>query len=909
MANNGNDGNEKDKDKFSGLDSRIEEIRNKLSDENNSGDDYGEVDNSIIDGQVGLDDLIEQMEQASENSVTADQTIEEQNEIKKKVKQEMFVTAGFGKNVIQKSVEVVMHESMMPYSEHVILDRALPRVEDGLKPVQRRILYSMLELGVTPDKPYRKSARIVGDCMGKYHPHGDTAIYEAMVRMAQPFSMGETLVDGHGNFGSEDGDDAAAMRYTEARMTPLAMEMLRDLEKDTVHWSYNFDDSLKEPDMLPSRFPNLLVNGATGIAVGLATNIPTHNLSEVISGVVAYIDNPNITLKEMMKYIKGPDFPTGGTIVAGEELKNAYETGKGKIIVRAKAYIETGDKDKKSIVITEFPYGTKKASVLAKLNDLRETKKEQLDGITEIIDESDKSGTRAVIKLRKDVDPVKILENLYKYSELQINYGINMVVIADGRPQQLGLLPIVKYYVDYQQGIIVRRTKFELDQAKERAHILEGLVIAVRNIDEVVKIIKTSANTSEAKRRLMERFKLSDRQAQAILDLRLARLTSLEVFKLEQELKELKELIEKLTKILASPKLQLETVKSELLEIRKRFKVERASVIIKDMGEFVVPTEDDSRPIEDVVVGITKANTVKLHSLKHFNSCTKEFNEKCTDSDIYTKIIQTTSAKQLMFFTNLGNAFKLTAGDIPELKMKERGIEFRQIFKEAVGGEYPVAVFEMPDAENAEECAKNLIFFSKAGMIKKTAWSEYFLLKNYFQATKFKDDDYLVDVQRENTDPKSTILFVTKMGVGLNAFTDDIPLQGRISGGVKGIMLADGDEVVLSSQVMPNNRVAIITNKGYAKKIKLAEVEPMARYRKGVRVMDISASNNGTEVAFASVVDRPYTIVIEDSEGARGSYSTDSLDNQSRTTSGKSLVRAKAGIDVKDISIFVNWVM
>ena len=866
------------------------------------------------------------MEQVSEQSVTTDQSIEEQAELKKKLKQEMFVTAGFGKNVIQKSVDVVMHESMMPYSEHVILDRALPRVEDGLKPVQRRILYDMLELGITPDKPFRKSARIVGDCLGKYHPHGDTSVYDAMVRMAQPFSMGQILVEGHGNFGSEDGDDAAAMRYTEARLAPLAMEMLRDLEKDTVRWSYNFDDTLKEPDMLPSRFPNLLVNGATGIAVGLATNIPPHNLNEVISGVVAYIDNPNIKLKEMMKYIKGPDFPMGGVIIAGEELANAYETGKGKISIRAKAYIETRDKDKKSIVITEFPYGVKKASLLTKLIDLRETKKEQLDGIAEIVDESDKTGTRAVIKVKKDADPEKLLENLYKLTELQVSYGINMVVIADGRPQQLGLMQIIKYYVDYQQGIIVRRTKYDLDQAmehrhdvvirrtqydlrkaQERAHILEGLVIAVKNIDEVVKIIKTSANTPEAKRRLMERFKLSDRQAQAILDLRLARLTHLEVYKLEQELKELKELIEKLTKILNSPKLQLETVKSELLEIKKRFKVERASIIIKDLGEFVIPTEDDSKPIEEVVVGITKAGTVKLHTLKHFNMSGKEFSEKTTDSDIYRKLIQTNTSKTLMFFTNLGNAFKLTAGDIPEHKMKDRGIEFNVMFKEAVAGEFPVAVFEMPDAENAEECAKNLLFFSKAGMIKKTAWSEYFLLKNYFQATKFKDDDYLVDVQSENTNPKCTILFVTKLGMALNAFTDDIPLQGRISGGVKGIMLADGDEVILSSQVMPNNRIAVITDKGYAKKVKLAEIEPMARYRKGVRIMDLSASNNGNACVFSAVIDKPFTIVIEAKNGDRGGYNTESLDNQSRTTSGKSLVRAKAGIDVKSVDVFVNW--
>ncbi len=905
MDNNGNDNKNNGKGTRSVNDSRLDEIKQNMGYKAGAGDDEA---GSIIDGQVGFDDFMAKVEQTSEIESSGDLSIEQKAELKKKIKQEMLVTAGLGKNILQKSVDVVMHESMMPYSEHVILDRALPRVEDGLKPVQRRILYTMLELGITPDKPFRKSARIVGDCLGKYHPHGDTSVYDAMVRMAQSFNMGRILVDGHGNFGSDDGDGAAAMRYTEARLAPLAMEMLRDLEKDTVHWSFNFDDTLKEPDMLPSRYPNLLVNGATGIAVGLATNIPTHNLNEVISGVVAYIDNPKITLKEMMKHIKGPDFPTGGYVVGGEELVNAYETGRGKVTLRAKAYIETGDRDRKSIVITEFPYGVKKASLLSKLLDLRETKKEQLEGIAEILDESDRNGTRAVIRVKKDVKPEKLLENLYKYSELQVNFGINMVVIADGRPQQLGLLPIIKYYVDYQQQIIYRRTKYELDQAKERAHILEGLVIAVRNIDEVVKIIKTSANTSEAKKRLMERFVLSERQAQAILDLRLARLTSLEVFKLEQELADLKILIDKLTKILNSPKLQLETVKSELLEIRKRFKTERRSIILSSLDEYELPTAESLQTVENVVIGITKDGAIKSHNSKYFASATKEFSERTASCEIYKKLLPTATNKTLMFFSNLGNAFKISAGDIPEMKWKDKGLAFAKMFKEVMVGEYPVAVFEMPEQEDENALKQNLIFFSKLGMIKKTAWSEYFLLKNYFQATKFKDDDYLVDVVPENLDPKGTILFVTKNGMALNAFTDDIPLQGRISGGVKGIMLSDGDEVVLSEQVMPNYRIAVITNKGYAKKVKLAEIEPMARYRKGVKIMDLTATNNGNEVVFASTIDKPYTIAIEDIDGNKAGYSTDSLDNQNRTTSGKSLVRAKTGIDVKSVDIFLNWV-
>ena len=439
-----------------------------------------------------------------------------------------------GSKLITKPMELVMHESMMPYAEHVILDRALPRVEDGLKPVQRRILYSMYEQGNTPDKPTRKSARIVGDCMGRYHPHGDYSIYDAMVRMAQDFSMNAPLIIGQGNFGNIDGDSAAAMRYTEAKLSPAALELLRDIDKDTVRWSRNFDDTTKEPDMLPGRFPNLLVNGATGIAVGLATNIPPHNFGEVIEGTIAFIENKNISLSNMMKIIKGPDFPTGGYVIPGEGLKQAYETGKGKIILRAKMHIEVANGDRKNIVITEIPYGVNKADMLIKIGALKDEKKDLFQGISEIVDESDKEGMRAVIKLRKDCDVKKMIAALLKYSQLQVSYGINMVAIADGKPQQMGLLDIIAYYVNYQRDVILRRSKFELNEAKEREHILKGLVIAVQNIDEVIKIIKNASSTSDAKTKLREAFDLSDKQAQAILDLRLARITKLEVNKLVQ---------------------------------------------------------------------------------------------------------------------------------------------------------------------------------------------------------------------------------------------------------------------------------------------------------------------------------------------------------------------------------------
>ena len=436
-------------------------------------------------------------------------------------------------------LEKVLHSSMLPYAEFVILDRALPRVEDGLKPVQRRILYTMNEMGLTPDKPHKKSARIVGDCMGKYHPHGDSSVYDAMVRMAQTFNMGKTLVNGHGNFGSVDGDPAAAMRYTEARLEALALELLRDIDKETVSFSLNFDDSLKEPDVLPGRFPNLLVNGSSGIAVGLATNIPTHNLEEVINGVVAYIDNPAISLEEMMQYIPSPDFPTGGIIIANE-LIQAYKTGRGKISIRAKIAIEKTDSGKINLVITELPYQVNKAQLLQKIAILREEKKDELANIYDIADESDRQGMRAVIRLKKEANIDAILKVLYKYTDLEVTFGINMVVIAEGKPQQLGLMEIIRHYVKYQQQIVLKRTLFDLKQAEQRCHILEGLIIAVQNIDEVIAIIKKAESTSDAREKLMERFSISVEQAQAILDLRLARLTKLEIFKLEQELKELK---------------------------------------------------------------------------------------------------------------------------------------------------------------------------------------------------------------------------------------------------------------------------------------------------------------------------------------------------------------------------------
>lgn len=470
--------------------------------------------------------------------------------------------------LFEMSVEEVMHTSMMPYSEYVILDRAIPRVEDGLKPVQRRILYAMYELGNTPDKPHKKSARIVGECLGKFHPHGDTSVYDAMVRMAQPFNMREVLIDGHGNFGSIDGDGAAAMRYTEARLNPLAMEILKDLEKDTVPWQWNFDDTMKEPVLLPCRFPNLLVNGANGIAVGFSTNIPTHNIGEIIDGAVAVVDNPKIKLDELMKIVPGPDFSTGGIIIAGDDLVQAYSTGKGKITLRARIHIEDGEYEKKNIVISELPYQVEKADLLQKILQLREAKKDILGGISDIVDESDRNGMRAVIKVRKDADAQKIVNYLLAHTKLETNFNINMVAIAEGKPKQLGLVEMLVHYVNFQRDVLIKRCNFDLKQAKIRAEIVEGLLIAINNIDEIIKIIKTSKSAAIASERMRQRFGLTERQAQAILEMKLRRLTGLEEDALKAELAELKKTIEELTAILNSKRLQNNKIKSDLLDVK-----------------------------------------------------------------------------------------------------------------------------------------------------------------------------------------------------------------------------------------------------------------------------------------------------------------------------------------------------
>lgn len=792
-------------------------------------------------------------------------------------------------HIITKSMEDVMHESMLPYSEYVILDRALPRVEDGLKPVQRRILYTMHELGIRHDTPYRKCARIVGDCLGKYHPHGDTSVYGALVRLAQPFNMNAPLVDGQGNFGSVDGDGAAAMRYTEARLTALSLELLRDLEKDTVRWSCNFDDTLKEPDMLPGRFPNLLVNGASGIAVGLATNIPPHNLAETIDGVCAFIDKPTISLKEMMKIIKGPDFPTGGYVIGIDELTKAYETGKGKVTLRAKLHIESDDNDKKLIVIDDLPYQVNKAALLESILKLKEEKKGPLMFIQDITDESDRNGMRAVIKVKKDGDIDAILELLYKGTNLSTSFGINMVAIANGKPQQMGLIDIIAYYVDYQRDIIVRRTKFDLETAKKREHILEGLVIAVENIDEVVKIIKNSSSTTDARERLRKRFNLSEVQAQAILDLRLARLTHLEVFKLEQELREVRALIAKLQAILGSRKLQMETIKTEMQQIKRTYKEARKTEVLGALENYEVPDESVAKPVEEIVITVNALGHLKKMPVKSFNLATKDFTDNSTKKEICSSIVKTDTEHRVYCFTDRGNCYKLDIESIPDGKWRDNGAPIDKIFKDAQEGER--VLYMLPIEETLP--GGSLLFYTRMGMVKRSDWKEFGVVKSAFQVCKVNDGDTIIGI--EQYVEGSTLMFVTASGMCLNADMSDIPLQGRIAAGVKGIQLSDGDSCVMIKQITPDGEIIVLTNRGYGKRVLSASIDVMSRYRKGVKIIDFGKTN-GTSIVFASYVKEPYKIVLEEEDHYLMAFSTEDISIENRTHAGRQLFKGKLDV-------------
>lgn len=749
--------------------------------------------------------------------------------------------------IVQKSMEEIMHDSMIPYAEHVIMERALPRVEDGLKPVQRRILYTMLELQNTPDKPHRKCARIVGDCLGKYHPHGDTSVYDAMVRMAQKFNMRGLLVDGHGNFGSVDGDSAAAMRYTEARMAPLAMELLRDLEKNTVSFSLNFDDTLKEPDMLPGRYPNLLVNGASGIAVGLATNIPTHNLGEAINAVIAVMDQPDITLDELMHIIPAPDFPTGGLLLDTPEIRKAYETGRGRLLLRAKVDVENISGGKKNLVITELPYQVNKSALLEKILKISEEKKGVLAGISDIRDESDRLGMRAVIELKRDADPDRVLAQLYRQSDLQTTFGVNMVAIAEGKPMQLSLLGIIHRYITHQKNIVTRRTQYDLDQAKAREHILSGLMIAVDQLDAIIACIRASKNPREARENLMRNFGLTEIQAQAILDMRLQRLTGLEILALRKEYEEMLKLISRLEGILKSEKKLLKVIRDEMLDIRDRFADERRTKLIEDIPLAKEEVEPKAAA-EPCTVVRTRMGYLKRMAPKVYAK-----REEAEDAPLQEISLDTES--KLLLFTSLGSCFTVSADQIPDCKWKDRGLAPTGLL---AGLEKDETVVSMLCKETISD---SLVFLTRKGMIKRTASSDYGSRKGKVVGISLRNDDQLLEVLPFEEGMNLMLFSKKAMSIRINA--NDLPINGRATVGVKGMGLEIDDEVKFAFFVPDAGEIVLVSERGYAKRCLLVDFEMQKRGGKGVKAFAFNKNgNNGTTLVWASVVMQPYNIEI-----------------------------------------------
>jgi len=794
----------------------------------------------------------------------------------------------YNPNVMDVVLENVMHESMMPYSESVILDRAIPRVEDGLKPVQRRVLYSMYEMGLTPDKPHKKCARIVGDCLGKYHPHGDSSVYGALVRLAQPFAMRMPLVDGHGNFGSVDGDSAAAMRYTEARMSALALELLRDLDKDTVKWSPNFDDSLEEPNTLPGRFPNLLVNGASGIAVGIATNIPTHNMGECIDAAIMRIENPNVSTKQLLKVFHGPDFPTGGFIIPIDSLEEIYESGKGRIKIRSRLHIENDDNGKKNIVITEIPYQVSKSELLTRIADLKESNKESvLAGIAEVVDESDKTGMRAVIKCRKDAEVNKIIDFLFKKSNLEMGYSINMVAIANGKPEQLGLKSYLNYYVEYQRQIIVRRTAYDLKAAKARAEIVEGLLIAIVNIDEVIKIIKESETTAKAKETLCARFNLSEVQAQAILDMRLKNLARLEVGKLEEELAALKKKIAEYERILESKARQFEIVKQELLQIKKSQNSPRMTAIVDgDEEEFSAPTEAEAVQYRDGVITLNRDGLMRFMSQKSFGTSLKDKTTVPADS-LPLDFLPVNNKGTLIAITDMGGVCVLDVTELPEKKLREKPFKLLEVNPDAQANEKVVSLVFYDGIPAGE-----LIIYTAGGVVKRVNVTEFISAsKKYFKGIALADGDRVIFAEQLDEE-MTNIMEITKLGQVLKYEVSEVPVQGRGAAGVKGIKLNDGDSVAFVSLNDEEGEVIVVTDKCYAKRVILATLDITSRYNKGVKIVEL---DDRCSVRFAHLVKMPCELALSVG-GETKVINSEDIRIDGRTTKGKPLFK-NASID------------
>ncbi|MCR5809689.1 MAG: DNA topoisomerase 4 subunit A [Clostridiales bacterium] len=773
------------------------------------------------------------------------------------------------------SMDDVMHDSMLPYAEHVILERALPRVEDGLKPVQRRIIYTMLELGNTPDKPHKKSARIVGECLGKFHPHGDSSVYDAMVRMAQDFNMRLPLVDGHGNFGSIDGDSAAAMRYTEVRMAPSAMDMVRDIEKDTVKFCLNFSDTLKEPEMLPGRFPNLLINGANGIAVGLTTSIPTHNPKEAIDAVIARIKDPKISLDEIMKIMPCPDFPTGGYIIKSPEIRTAYETGRGKLINRAKTQIETLKNGKKQIVVTEFPYQVNKARALEGILKLVQEKKTAFANVTDIRDESDRHGIRAVIELKKDADEQKILRNLFKYSDLQRTFGVIMVAIAEGKPKQLSLLELIDHYIRYQEEVVTKRTRNELEAAEHRAHILDGLMIALLNIDEVIKLIRASKSPKIAKQGLMDMFDLTAIQADAILDLRLQRLTNLEQIAIEREHDDLIKEIARLKGLLASKKKLDKMIIDELTEISNKYADPRRTQLISDDGT-VEEEEETAEVDEPAAVLVLPDNKLRRIPLKLLT-------DELVESDGAVDVYKTMTANTLRLFTDTGFMLSLPISDIPEIKPTAKPTNLSALIP-MENGEKVIGSF-IEDAK-----AGRYIFYTASGMVKSTAAEEYITKTKRVAAINLKDDK-LIGFEYVLDETELGILLMTKKGMGIRFDIASIPVTGRQTGGVHGIKLDEGDSVLWGHSVNEEGEILTVTDRGYMKRSFVFDHDLQGRNGRGAVSFGFKKNgSNGTELVSVLHVTEPRDITLTQLHGTKTVINSEEVKIESRNGKGQLMV-------------------
>lgn len=736
--------------------------------------------------------------------------------------------------------------SFLDYAMSVIVSRALPDVRDGLKPVHRRILYGMQELGNTADKAYKKSARIVGDVMGKYHPHGDSSIYDAMVRMAQDFSYRYMLVDGHGNFGSVDGDGAAAMRYTESRMSKIAMEMLRDINKDTIDYTDNYDGSEKEPIVLPSRYPNLLVNGAAGIAVGMATNIPPHQLGETIDAVIALSENPAITTEELMEIIPGPDFPTGGLILGRSGIRRAYETGRGSIIIRAKVEIEQKANGKETILIHELPYQVNKAKLIEKIAELVRDKK--IDGITNLRDESDRRGMRVVIEVRKDANANVVLNNLYKQTAMQSSFGINMLSLVNGQPKVLGLKEMLYHYLEHQKVIIRRRTEFDLRKAEDRAHILEGLRIALDHIDEIIAIIRGSRSGEEAKPQLMERFNLSERQAQAILDMRLVRLSGLEREKIEAEYQELQVLIAELKAILADEEKIVDIIRTEILELKERFNDTRRTEITSGGIEMI--EDEDLIPVENSVVTLTHNGYIKRLAANTYRSQKRGGRGVqgmgTNEDDFVEHLMNTSTHDTILFFTSKGKVFRAKGYEIPEFGRTAKGLPIVNLLNIEKGEKVTAMIRVASFDEDAY-----FIFTTKTGITKRTPVSQFANIRtNGLIAISLREDDDLISVRL--TDGEKQVIIGTRDGMLVRFQEDDIRSMGRTAGGVRGIKLRDGDEVVGMEIVEPGQEILVVTEKGYGKRTSEEDYRLQSRGGVGLKTIQIT-DKNGPMVAVKTV--------------------------------------------------------